>query len=163
MRGNFITDRNGCKNPNYKGGRTNTRLYGIYHNMKTRCYNAKSQFYHRYGGRGITVCEEWKNDFQIFYEWAMYNGYSDELTLDRIDSDKGYSPDNCRWTDKRTQAINRCTTHLITIEGVTKSLIEWCEIFCINYQTVQDRLKRGWSEEKALKSPVQTKFRRKVI
>lgn len=163
MRGNFITDRNGYKNPNYIDGRKNTRLYSIYNNMKTRCYNAKSQFYYRYGGRGITICEEWKNDFQVFYEWAMINGYSDGLTIDRIDNNGNYEPDNCRWVDKRTQAVNKCTNHLVTIEGVTKSLKEWSEIFCINYQTVQDRLKRGWSEEKALKSPVQTKFRRKVV
>lgn len=163
MRGNFITDRNGCKNPNYKDGRKNTRLYSIYNNMKTRCYNAKSQFYHRYGGRGITMCEEWRNDFQVFYNWAMSNGYSDELTIDRIDNNGNYEPDNCRWVDNRTQAVNKRTNHLVTIEGVTKSLKEWSEIFCINYQTVQDRLKRGWSEEKALKSPVQTKFRRKVV
>lgn len=163
MRGNFTTDRNGCKNPNYKDGRKGTRLYSIYTNMITRCYNHNFKYYHRYGGRRITVCDEWKNDFKSFYNWAMANGYNDTLTIDRIDNDKGYEPSNCRWTTHKVQANNRSSNHLVTIFNRTKSLKEWCDIYSINYQTVQDRLKRGWNIERALMEPVQKKVRKRVV
>lgn len=76
---------------------TNTRLYGIFGNMKQRCYNPNNPKYSSYGGRGITICKEWMEDFQKFYDWSMANGYRDDLTIDRIKGTKGYSPDNCRW------------------------------------------------------------------
>lgn len=95
-----------------KHGKRHTRLYDVWRNMKGRCYNPKNRKYDRYGGRGITICDEWKNDFQTFYEWAMANGYDEnalfgECTLDRIDNQKGYSPDNCRWVGIKTQNNNR--------------------------------------------------------
>lgn len=93
-------------------GQRKTRLYGVWSNLKTRCYNPKTHNYHRYGGRGITVCDEWINDFQAFYDWAIANGYDEnapymKCTIDRIDNDKGYSPDNCRWVDAKTQNNNK--------------------------------------------------------
>lgn len=89
-----------------------TRLYGVWANMIQRCTNPKHNRYHRYGGRGITVCDEWRNDFQAFYDWAMATGYDEnapkgQCTIDRIDNDKGYSPDNCRWADAITQRSNQ--------------------------------------------------------
>ena len=162
-RGNFITDRHGNLNPNYKHGLKNTRLFRIWSNMKTRCYNDHSPSFKWYGARGITMCNEWRNDFKLFYEWAMSNGYRDDLTIDRIDNDGNYCPENCRWETTKSQALNTRRNHLVEMNGEIKSLSEWCEILSINYRTVQDRLKRGWSHEEALTEPVQTKFRKKVI
>lgn len=90
-----------------KHGYNNTRPYEIWENMKQRCYNSKCPMYNYYGGRGITICEEWKNHPEAFVNWAIQNGYSENLTIDRIDNSKGYSPDNCRWVDRKTQSLNR--------------------------------------------------------
>ena len=163
MRGNFITDRKGEKNPNFKHGLKNTRLFRIWSNLLSRCYNSNFHDYKYYGARGIIVCDEWINDFKALYNWAMSNGYSDELTIDRIDVNGNYSPDNCRWATVKTQSNNRRNNHYVNINGVVKTLSEWCELYAINYRTVQDRLKRGWNIEKALKEPVDTRFRRKVV
>lgn len=88
-------------------GKTNTRLYRIWCHMKDRCYREGNNRYQYYGGRGIRICEEWKNDFQKFYDWAVTHGYRDDLSIDRIDNDKGYFPGNCRWVDVATQSRNR--------------------------------------------------------
>lgn len=97
-------------------GKRRTRLYEVWYGMKMRCYNPKNSHYHRYGGRGITVCDEWLNDFQAFYNWAMANGYNEnapygQCTIDRIDNNKGYSPDNCRWVDMKVQRQNQEKCH----------------------------------------------------
>lgn len=162
MRGNFITDRRGELNPNYKRWLKNTRLFRIWGNMRTRCSNKNTSYYHRYGGRGIIICEEWRNNFKAFYDWAMSNGYTDNFTIDRIDNDGNYCPENCRWITIGEQALNRSKHHYYVVNGETKSLAEWCYIHKKNYKSVRDRLKRGWSIERALTEPIQTKFRRKA-
>ena len=161
MRGNFVTDRNGSLNPNYKHRLKNTRLFSIWSNIKSRCLNKNSTNYHRYGGRSIKICNEWIHDFKSFYEWSINHGYSDNLTIDRIDNNGNYTPDNCRWVDSKVQSTNKSNNHYVIINGIKKTLSEWCILKNINYRTVQDRLKRKWSIERALSEKVQTKFRRK--
>ena len=156
MRGNFITDRNGDLNPNYKHGGKGTRLWSIYNGMKSRCNNPNVPAYKSYGGRGITICSEWLDSFPKFRDWALANGYRDDLTLDRKDTNGNYSPDNCRWSTKKEQALNTRRNHLVTIGGVTKPLSVWCELYSINYKTVRDRLKRGWDYQSAIFKPIRT-------
>lgn len=128
---------------NHKHKMSHKRPYEIWQGMKRRCHTKSCSCYDRYGGRGITVCDEWRYDFSKFWEWAQNNGYSDELTIDRIDNDKGYSPDNCRWVDNRTQCNNRSSNIMITIGKATKSITEWCSIFGLKSKTVLARYKRN--------------------
>lgn len=120
-----------------------TRLYQIWQGMRARCYNQHNSSYHRYGGRGITICEEWRTDFYSFYNWSMSNGYTDDLTIDRKDTNGNYEPDNCRWTTQKEQANNRNSNIDITIGNSTRSLLEWCEIFDLDYSTINARYNRN--------------------
>lgn len=109
-----------------------TRLYQIWQGMKKRCYNEHDARYDRYGGRGIVVCDEWKTNFMAFHDWALSSGYQDDLTIDRIDNDGNYCPENCRWATAKEQSNNRSTNIKIKIGNATKTLMEWCEIFRID-------------------------------
>lgn len=132
-------------------GKSDTRLYKIYGCMKDRCNNKLHPAYFDYGERGIKICDEWLHDFQAFYDWSMSNEYDETLTIDRIDNNKGYSPDNCRWVDMKTQVRNRRNTKYITYKGETKTIKEWCEILGLNYKTVFARLHYyRWTIEKSL-------------
>lgn len=136
-------------------GQTETRLYYIWTSMKARCFNQNNHSFKYYGNRGITVCEEWKQSFESFAAWANANGYSDTLTLDRLDNNKGYSPDNCRWADRTAQSRNRRNNRLLTYKGETKTFGEWAEITGIKNEVLWKRLLiYGWSVEKAFTTPV---------
>ncbi|MBQ2284235.1 MAG: hypothetical protein II244_01070 [Clostridia bacterium] len=129
---------------------SNTRLYKIYYNIKSRCNNPKNKKFKDYGLRGITLCQEWEEDFMTFYNWSIANGYTDKLTIDRIDNNGNYEPSNCRWVDYTLQANNRRTSKLITYKNETHTLAEWSKITKIGSYTIAYRLSRGWSIEKAL-------------
>lgn len=122
--------------------------------MKARCTNPNASEYAAYGGRGIVVCEEWAKSFESFMEWSMNNGYSEELTIDRIDPDGNYEPSNCRWIDLKAQENNRTNNRLITFNGETKTLMQWAETLGVYSGTLFYRLKAGWTVERALTTPV---------
>lgn len=140
-------------------GQRHTRLYRIWQNMKTRCYNPKHGAYSNYGGRGISVCDEWKTSFLSFYEWAIKNGYTEykHCTLDRYDNDNNYSPSNCRWVTPLEQANNRRTNRYITYNGKTHTVTEWAKILGYKKSTLELRLLRGWSIDKAFTKPIREK------
>ena len=131
-------------------GMTGTRLHNEWRSIKRRCYTVSHIEYTRYGGRGITVCEEWLHDFQAFYDWAMANGYRDDLTIDRIDVNGNYEPSNCRWVTQKEQQNNRSNNHRITYNGETLTAMQFAEKYKMNYSTLITRLSRGWSIEKIM-------------
>lgn len=127
------------------------RIYSIWNRMKDRCNNPKSDRYSFYGGRGIKVCDEWNNDFAVFFEWAIASGYRDDLTIDRIETDGNYEPGNCRWVTVKEQANNRRSNHRLTHNGETHTIAEWAEITGLSYDTIKQRIsKLHWSVEEAL-------------
>lgn len=132
------------------------RLHNIWYLMHYRCNNHKFHEYHNYGGRGIHVCEEWTgvDGYFRFKEWALKNGYDKHLTIDRINVDGNYEPQNCRWITKAKQNTNKRTNVLVEFNGEVKSLAEWSEVYNIPYKTLHRRLKLGWSIENAITRPI---------
>lgn len=145
------------KTVNLTHGMSYTRLHRIWDGMKQRCYNKNASRYGIYGKRGIVVCDEWRDSFETFKDWALANGYTDELSIDRIDSNGNYCPENCRWADKVTQANNLRGNHLITYNGETRTMSQWAAEFNLDSRRVWARLKRGWSIERALTEKVKEK------
>ena len=131
---------------------SNSRLYSIYRGMKDRCYNQNMPEYHNYGGRGVTICDEWLNDPIAFFKWSLENGYADSLTIDRKDNDKGYSPENCRRSTFVEQQNNRSNNTHLTKDGETHTVAEWSRILNINVSTIYTRLSKGCSDEEALRT-----------
>ena len=140
-----ITERarseNGAFLPSH--GMTKTPLHRRWCAMRARCHNQHNKRYARYGARGITVCEEWDSSFEAFYKWALSNGYHDGLTIDRIDNDKGYSPENCRWVTQKEQNRNYSRNHKITYNGKTQCIADWADETGINRATILYRIKCG--------------------
>lgn len=135
---------------NKKHGKCYTRLHGIWRGMKKRCYCSNAENYKHYGGRGITICDEWLHDFQAFWDWSMANGYADNLSIDRINGDGNYEPSNCRWVTQREQTNNLRTNHYITFRGETFTLAQWREKQGVTKGLYDNRVKRGWTPEEAL-------------
>lgn len=131
------------KNKNTKHGFTKTRIFNIYIKIKERCLNEHSKAYKDYGGRGIVICNEWlgESGFINFKNWADKNGYSESLTIDRIDNNGNYEPSNCRWVDKKVQANNRRSNRKIKYNGMEKTIAEWSDFYNIPYMRIYTRLK----------------------
>ena len=141
-------------------GMSRTRIYRIWQDAKTRCNNPNTPYYFKYGGRGIKLTEQW-NDFEPFMKWALANGYQDNLTLDRIDVNGNYEPDNCRWITNREQQFNKRTNHYLAFDGKTQTITQWAEELNMNPKTLQARIMDyHWLTEKALTTPVKARIRR---
>lgn len=136
----------------FRHGMSRTRLYSIWGKMKERCSNPKDPGYKNYGGRGIKVCGEWQ-DFLGFYDWSIKNGYSDDLSIDRINVNGNYEPSNCRWADRITQANNKRSSRFIECNGIKKTISEWSRETGLSSNCIADRLKSGWSTEDAISKP----------
>ena len=133
------------------------RIHTTWKNMIRRCYNKDHISYKYYGGKDITVCAEWQES-EFFYQWALANGYNDNLTIDRIDNNGNYEPQNCRWVTPKEQANNRSTNHYIAYNGETKTLQEWADALGISFQSLDARLRSGnWSVEEALTTPAKAR------
>lgn len=127
-----------------------TRVYRIYRKILRRCFVPDDVAFPNYGGRGITMCQEWKDSFLAFSEWAYSNGYADDLTIDRIDNDGDYCPENCRWASRTTQSNNRRSCRIYSLNGKSQTLKQWCEEYGVSYKAIYARISRGWSFEEAI-------------
>lgn len=138
-------------------GLSRTRLYRIWKDMRRRCNNPSRINYHRYGGRGIKVCDDWNKDFICFYRWAIDNGYDDTLSIDRIDNDSGYFPENCRWVSNTQQANNRRSNRLLECNGEIHTISEWALETGLKQSVIESRLNLGWDVKRILNTPVREK------
>lgn len=133
-----------------KHGGYNTRLYRIWKNMKSRCYNKNNPDYRLYGGRGITICKEWLEDFANFRDWSDHNGYGNGLSIDRINNDLSYTPSNCRWASQKDQCNNNSRNVIIEHKGRMLSISGWSKETGIKYGTISSRIRRGWDPSMAV-------------
>ena len=129
-------------------------MYYIWRTMKQRCTNPNNYKYKNYGGRGIKVCDEWMADFKAFYDWAVTNGYREDLTIDRIDVDGNYEPSNCRWATYSEQANNRTTNRIITFNGEPMTMANFCRKHNLNYRVFAKYIKQGCPIEYAIKKAI---------
>jgi hypothetical protein len=142
-----ITNKLRSKYPNDTG----TRLYRIWKTMIARTIYPSQKGYKNYGGRGIRVCDEWLYDFNLFKNWAIENGYSQELSIDRINNDGNYEPNNCKWSSRKEQNNNQRTNVKLTYKGKTYNISQWSEIIGVKYNTLHKRYQRKYPIEKILK------------
>lgn len=139
-------------------GLKNSPVFYIWTSMKQRCLNPNNRAYKNYGGRGITVCDEWKDDFKAFYDWAMANGYKEKLSIDRIDVNGNYEPSNCRWATRRIQSRNTRKNIIVEYKDEKLCLKDLAVKYNIDYKLLHKRFKKGWSIEKALTTPTKIKY-----
>ena len=140
-------------------GGTNDRLYHVWCNIKSRCYNPNNNRYKNYGARGIEVCDEWKNSYKNFKDWALTNGYQPnaprgKCTIERVDVNGNYCPENCMWKTIKEQENNRTDNHFVEHEGEIHTVSEWSNILGVAYNTLLNRINHGWSIERALTEPI---------
>ncbi len=135
-----------------KHGLKQTRLYNTWLHIKDRCLNSSNKDFEHYGGRGIKVCREWADNFETFYKWAINNGYNDKLTIDRINVNGDYCPENCRWVTQKKQCNNKRSNVFLEYNGETHTLKEWSEITGICYQTIHGRYRKGKTPAEILRT-----------
>lgn len=158
----ITSSQNGKNNTTH--GKTNTRLYNIWHGIKDRCLNSNCKYFKNYGDRGITIFEDWALSFEAFYNWSIDNGYKDNLTIDRIDNNKGYYPDNCRWVDYKIQGNNRRNNRTFLINGVEMTLSECSDLCGFSETMLSRRMKiNGLSIEEAMTIPKMTKGKKRGL
>lgn len=157
----IVCRNNAFKATGIKHGYSGERLYQIWLGMRKRCYNSKNNDYKRYGGRGIEICKDWGagsldiTGYLSFKKWALENGYNNTLSIDRIDVNGPYSPNNCRWADFKTQTNNKRNTISLTVDGISKPLVEWAKEYKMNEFTLRRRIKNGWDHKTAVTTQVQ--------
>ena len=149
-----------AKENNTTHGGTGTRLFNAWQSMRDRCSNPNNKSFGRYGGRGITVCKEW-DAYVAFRDWSLANGYSDALSIDRIDNDGNYEPSNCRWATPKQQGNNRGNNRILCYMGESHTTAEWSRILGIHHSTIHGRLNNGWSVDEAL-STIPKKRRKQI-
>lgn len=137
-----------CKNQKRYGKKKNKRINIIYNGMKARCYNSNTPEYKNYGGRGIKICDEWLDNYWNFENWAINNGYKNNLSIDRINNDENYEPNNCRWATRIQQQNNTRNNKFIVYKGERKTIAEWSRIIGVSSTCLSYRLKK-WDIEKA--------------
>lgn len=131
-------------------GMSNSKIYDVWIDMKKRCYDPQRDDYKNYGGRGVEICNEWKNSFTTFYNWALTSGYDDALTIERIDVNGNYEPSNCTWATRKEQANNKRNNHFLTFDGKTQTVAQWSNELGINENTIFNRINRGLTDEEVL-------------
>jgi hypothetical protein len=134
-------------------GMSHTRLHNIWLTMRQRCEKPHCSGYHKYGAKGIKVCEEWRS-FEAFRDWAFANGYKENLTIDRKDPRGNYEPSNCRWSTQKEQQNNRSNNIFLTYKGETHSIMDWSEISKIPLHILYDRYYRRWEVDRIFEQPV---------
>lgn len=154
--------RQNIRERNMTHGDSKSRLYKCWRSMKDRCRNPSDHNYNLYGARGIDVCDEWYNSYEKFRNWALANGYTEELTIDRIDVNGGYEPSNCRWATNQEQANNKRTNVHLTFNGKTQTVFQWAREVGLNPITLEARIHRyKWDVERALTEPLHNNHGRK--
>lgn len=144
-------------NRNRKHDGSHTHIYMVWDGIKKRCYNQNEPAYKNYGARGIKMCNKWLNSFPAFREWSFSHGYKDGLSIDRIDVNGDYCPENCRWVDAKTQCNNKRNNRLITFNGEKRTMSEWSDITGISDDVIRYRINAGWSTERALTEKVRVR------
>ena len=137
--------------------KSSTVLYKRWSGIKERCYSPNSTKYYRYGARGIKMCDEWKNDFIKFYDWSINNGFSENLTIDRIDVNGDYCPENCKWSNNIEQANNKTNSRFITYKGKTQTVAQWSRETGVAYDNIIARLRLGWDVDSIFTKPADNK------
>lgn len=159
---NSHTTSCGCNRISEKAcGHSKERLYRIWLGMNSRCNNKNADNFQWYGGRGIKICDEW-NNFMLFRQWALSSGYADNLSIDRIDSDGNYCPENCRWASYKEQQNNRSNNRIITYNNIKYTCAQFAEELDVPYYTIKNQIKLGWSIEKIVDKARQNNDRHKL-